>query len=79
MGTSPCGWIWVRFNSEVECDEEENEPQSRDTLSDGTRIDSGSTAPRPLTRTALINRYLLTTVGRYRDQQHHHRCSGCHT
>ena len=58
-------WIWVRFNGEVDCDHEENEPQKAETLSDGTRVEQWLfRRDRFDEDDALISRYLLTTVGR---------------
>ncbi len=58
-------WVWVRFNGEVECDEEEKEPLTQETLSDGTRIEQWRYRRDRFDEDgALISRYLLTTVGR---------------
>jgi DNA-directed RNA polymerase subunit beta' len=58
-------WIWVRFNGEVESDDEDQEPQSSDTLSDGTRVEQWKYRRDRFDEDgALISRYLLTTVGR---------------
>lgn len=58
-------WVWVRFNGEVENPEEGKEPESSETLSDGTRIDQWKFRRDRLDEDgALISRYLLTTVGR---------------
>jgi DNA-directed RNA polymerase subunit beta' len=58
-------WVWVRFRGEVESDDEDNEPVSTDTLSDGTRIEQWKFRRDRFDEDgALISRYLLTTVGR---------------
>jgi len=58
-------WIWVRFNGEVESDDEDQEPQSTETLSDGTRVEQWKFRRDRFDEDgALISRYLLTTVGR---------------
>jgi DNA-directed RNA polymerase subunit beta' len=58
-------WIWVRFNGEVESDDEDREPLSNETLSDGTRVEQWKYRRDRFDEDgALITRYLLTTVGR---------------
>ena len=58
-------WIWVRFNGEVESDDEDKQPQKEETLSDGTRIEQWLYRRDRFDEDgALISRYLLTTVGR---------------
>jgi DNA-directed RNA polymerase subunit beta' len=58
-------WVWVRFNGEVESDDEDSDPVSTDTLSDGTRIEQWKFRRDRFDEDgALISRYLLTTVGR---------------
>jgi DNA-directed RNA polymerase subunit beta' len=58
-------WIWVRFQGEVEGDDEDSAPQSEETLSDGTRVEQWKYRRDRLDEDgALISRYLLTTVGR---------------
>jgi DNA-directed RNA polymerase subunit beta' len=58
-------WIWVRFNGEVENDDEDKQPQKEETLSDGTRIEQWLFRRDRFDEDgALISRYLLTTVGR---------------
>jgi DNA-directed RNA polymerase subunit beta' len=58
-------WVWVRFNGEVESDDEDSEPVSSDTLSDGTRVEQWKFRRDRFDEDgALISRYLLTTVGR---------------
>jgi DNA-directed RNA polymerase subunit beta' len=58
-------WVWVRFPGDVECDEEDPEPQSSETLSDGTRCEQWKFRRDRFDEDgALISRYLLTTVGR---------------
>jgi DNA-directed RNA polymerase subunit beta' len=58
-------WVWVRFNGEVESDDEDNEPVEQGTLSDGTRFEQWKFRRDRFDEDgALISRYLLTTVGR---------------
>ena len=58
-------WVWVRFNGEVESDDEDKQPQKEETLSDGTRIEQWLfRRDRFDEEGGLISRYLLTTVGR---------------
>jgi DNA-directed RNA polymerase subunit beta' len=58
-------WVWVRFNGEVEDDDELQEPLKSETLSDGTRIEQWTyRRDRFDEEGALISRYVLTTVGR---------------
>ena len=58
-------WLWVRFNGEVEDDEESKEPIKSETLSDGTRIEQWQFRRDRLDEEGgLISRYLLTTTGR---------------
>ena len=58
-------WVWVRFNGEVEDDDEREEPVSTETLSDGTRLEQWTyRRDRFDDDGALISRYILTTVGR---------------
>ena len=58
-------WVWVRFNGEVEDDDERDEPLSSETLSDGTRLEQWTYRRDRFDEDgALISRYILTTVGR---------------
>jgi DNA-directed RNA polymerase subunit beta' len=58
-------WVWVRFNGEVDDEDEEKLPQLNETLSDGTRIEQWKYRRDRFDEDgALISRYLLTTVGR---------------
>ena len=58
-------WVWVRFNGEVEDDDEREEPLSSETLSDGTRLEQWTYRRDRFDEDgALISRYILTTVGR---------------
>ena len=58
-------WVWVRFNGEVDDDDERDEPVSSETLSDGTRLEQWSFRRDRFDEDgALISRYILTTVGR---------------
>ena len=55
----------MRFNGEVEDDDELQEPLKSETLSDGTRIEQWTyRRDRFDEEGALISRYILTTVGR---------------
>ena len=58
-------WIWVRFNGEVEDDDELEKPIKEDTLEDGTRFEQWTYRRDRLDEDGgLISRYILTTVGR---------------
>ena len=58
-------WVWVRFNGEVEDNDELDEPIKAEDLGDGTRIEQWSLRRDRFDEDgALISRYLLTTVGR---------------
>jgi DNA-directed RNA polymerase subunit beta' len=58
-------WVWVRFNGEVDSEDEAKEPVKEETLSDGTRIEQWNYRRDRLDEDgALISRYVLTTVGR---------------
>ena len=58
-------WVWVRFNGEVEDDDERDEPISGEKLSDGTRFEQWTYRRDRFDEDgALISRYILTTVGR---------------
>ncbi|MEN9541448.1 MAG: hypothetical protein RLZZ459_1539, partial [Cyanobacteriota bacterium] len=58
-------WVWVRFNGEVDSEDEAKEPIKEETLSDGTRVEQWKYRRDRLDEDgALISRYLLTTVGR---------------
>jgi len=58
-------WVWVRFNGEVEDEEELDQPISANTLEDGTRFEQWSFRRDRIDHEgALISRYILTTVGR---------------
>jgi DNA-directed RNA polymerase subunit beta' len=58
-------WIWVRFNGEVEDNDELDEPIKSETLSDGTRIEQWTYRRDRFDEDgALISRYILTTTGR---------------
>ena len=58
-------WVWVRFNGEVEDDDELKTPLESKTIEDGTRIEQWSLRRDRLDQDgALISRYILTTVGR---------------
>ena len=58
-------WIWVRFNGEVEDNDDLDAPIKSETLSDGTRIEQWTyRRDRFDEEGALISRYILTTTGR---------------
>ena len=58
-------WVWVRFNGEVEDNDELDEPIKAEDLGDGTRIEQWSLRRDRFDEDgALISRYLLTDVGR---------------
>ena len=58
-------WVWVRFNGEVEDEDERDEPINTETLSDGTRLEQWTFRRDRFDEDgALISRYILTTVGR---------------
>jgi DNA-directed RNA polymerase subunit beta' len=58
-------WLWVRFNGEVEDEDELQEPLKAETLSDGTRFEQWTYRRDRFDEDgALISRYILTTVGR---------------
>ena len=58
-------WVWVRFNGEVDDNDELTEPAKAETLSDGTRVEQWTyRRDRFDEEGALISRYILTTVGR---------------
>jgi DNA-directed RNA polymerase subunit beta' len=58
-------WVWVRFNGEVEDEDEREEPITSETLSDGTRFEQWTYRRDRFDEDgALISRYILTTVGR---------------
>jgi len=58
-------WVWVRFNGEVEDEDEIEEPIKAELLSDGTRIEQWTYRRDRFDEDgALISRYILTTVGR---------------
>ena len=58
-------WVWVRFNGEVDDEEELDQPIKSETLSDGTRLEQWTYRRDRFDEDgALISRYILTTVGR---------------
>ena len=58
-------WIWVRFNGEVDDEDDSREPVSSDVLSDGSRIEQWKfRRDRFDEHGELISRFLLTTTGR---------------
>ena len=58
-------WVWVRFNGEVEDNDELDEPLKSESLSDGTRVEQWTYRRDRFDEDgALISRYVLTTVGR---------------
>ena len=58
-------WVWVRFNGDVEDEDDRDEPINTETLSDGTRLEQWTYRRDRFDEDgALISRYILTTVGR---------------
>ena len=58
-------WVWVRFNGEVEDEDEMSKPQKIEELEDGSRLEIWNLKrDRFDSQNNLISRYLLTTVGR---------------
>ena len=58
-------WIWVRFNGEVEDEDEMSEPQKIKELEDGSRLEIWNLRrDRFDSQNNLISRFVLTTVGR---------------
>ena len=58
-------WVWVRFNGEVEDEDEATKPQELKELEDGSRLESWNfRRDRFDSQDTLISRYILTTVGR---------------
>jgi DNA-directed RNA polymerase subunit beta' len=58
-------WVWVRFNGEVDDEDEREEPIKSETLTDGTRFEQWTYRRDRFDEDgALISRYILTTVGR---------------
>ena len=58
-------WVWVRFNGEVEDDEEANKPKESKILEDGSKLENWNfRRDRFDSQNKLISRFILTTVGR---------------
>ena len=58
-------WVWVRFNGEVDDDEEANKPKESKELEDGSRLETWNfRRDRFDSQNNLISRFILTTVGR---------------
>ena len=58
-------WVWVRFNGEVEDEDEMSNPQKTEELEDGSRIELWNLRrDRFDSQNNLISRFVLTTVGR---------------
>jgi len=58
-------WVWVRFNGEVEDEDEMLSPQKTQELEDGSRLEIWNLRrDRNDTEKNLISRFVLTTVGR---------------
>jgi len=58
-------WVWVRFNGEVEDEDEMNKPQKTKELEDGSRLEIWKLRrDRFDSQNNLISRFVLTTVGR---------------
>ena len=58
-------WVWVRFNGEVEDEEELKTPIKSKELDDGSKIETWNfRRDRFDSQNKLISRFILTTVGR---------------
>jgi DNA-directed RNA polymerase subunit beta' len=58
-------WVWVRFNGEVEDEDEMRSPQKTQELEDGSRLEIWNLRrDRFDSDNNLISRFVLTTVGR---------------
>jgi len=58
-------WVWVRFNGEVEDEDEMSSPQKTQELEDGSRLEIWNLRrDRFDSNNNLISRYVLTTVWR---------------
>ena len=58
-------WVWVRFNGEVEDEDEMSEPVKTEELEDGSRLETWNLRrDRFDSQNNLISRFVLTTVGR---------------
>merc|ERR1711939_502863 len=58
-------WVWVRFNGEVEDEDEMRNPQKTEELEDGSRLEIWNLRRDRLdSQNNLISRFVLTTVGR---------------
>ena len=58
-------WVWVRFNGEVEDEDEMRSPQKTEDLEDGSRLEIWKLRrDRFDSQNNLISRFVLTTVGR---------------
>ena len=58
-------WVWVRFNGEVEDEDEMISPHKTEVLEDGSRLEMWNLRrDRFDSLNNLISRFILTTVGR---------------
>jgi len=58
-------WVWVRFNGEVEDEDEMTVPQKTKELEDGSRLEIWKLRrDRFDSQNQLLSRFILTTVGR---------------
>ena len=58
-------WVWVRFNGEVEDEDEMSQPKKTEVLEDGSRLEIWNLRrDRFDSHNKLISRFVLTTVGR---------------
>ena len=58
-------WVWVRFNGEVEDEDDSYKPKNTKELDDGSRLEIWTYRRDKFdSQNNLINRYILTTVGR---------------
>ena len=58
-------WVWLRFNGEVDDEEEINKPKESKELEDGSRLEIWNfRRDRFDSENNIISRFILTTVGR---------------
>ena len=58
-------WVWVRFNGEVEDEEESSTPRDIKEFDDGSKIEIWNLRRDKFdSQNNLVSRYILTTVGR---------------
>ena len=58
-------WVWVRFNGEVEDEDESKKPSESKEFDDGSKLEIWTDRRDKFdSENNLISRYILTTVGR---------------